>query len=92
MKNLLLIIFIYFSFGVTSFDEQPFENSGGFNIIIPNVKAMEKEVKKLDNTIVQASILNKEVDNTLMELDSLNDRLSTPKEIRKYKREIRKDK
>lgn len=92
MKKLILITFIYFSFGVTSFNEQPFESKASFEISIPNVKAMEKQVKKMDKSIVQASILNLEVNNTLEVLDSLNTALSTPKDIRKYKRELRKNK
>jgi hypothetical protein len=92
MKNTLLIIFIYFSFGVTTFSERTLESSGSFKMIIPNVKAMDKEVQKLDLTIVKAAILNSEVDLTLIKLDSLNKALDNPKALREYKEELKKNK
>lgn len=92
MKTVILLLFMYFSFGVTSFNGKPFDEKGEFKMTIPNVKAMENEVSKLNLTIIKANKLNIEVNTTLETLDSLNNSLVTRKEIRKYKRELIKSK
>jgi hypothetical protein len=89
MKQLTLMILIYLCFGLTTFNEQPY-TSGSFTMSIPNKREMEKEVMKLDESLVKASILNYEVDTALQTLDSLNNALDSPKEVRKYKRELKK--
>lgn len=91
MKTVILILFMYFSFGVTSFNEKPFEDKGEFKMTIPNVKDMEKEVSKLTLTIIKANKLNTEVNTTLETLDSLNNSLVTRKDIRQYKKELRRN-
>jgi hypothetical protein len=89
MKQLLLILFIYFSFGVTRFDELDFVGSS-IVMTMPNIKEMDREVKKINKVLVKTAVLNSGLESKINYLDSINNALDSKKSIREFKNESRK--
>lgn len=87
MKSLLLILFVYLSFGMSSLNSTK-TSSSAYEMSIPNKVEMEREVRKISATVIKAYELNNEVDETLQKLDSLNNALENPKSLRQFKREL----
>lgn len=91
MKNLIPLLFVYLSFGMSSISNGKVANNSSFEMSIPNKTEMEREVRKISATVIKAHELNKEVSSTLQELDSLNNALNDPKELRKFKQELKSE-